>query len=212
MALHIFFDNSNIWGGAQAVRNITEPGVPWPALRIYYRNLFALIENGRAVSTRILAGSVPPSCAALWEYARDHGYNTDLLHRVERDDGSIGEQGVDEVLHLKIANAILDHAAPQTLVVATGDGKLSEFGTGFPTQIERALKHGWDAELWSWGLTLKENRYRKLETESKGRFKIKLLDVHYRSLTFVKGGQYYERDAAGTKSYYTVPERVVENL
>lgn len=212
MAIHVFFDNSNIWGGAQAVRNLTEPGVPWPALRIYYRNLFALIERGRDTATRELAGSVPPSCEALWEYARDHGYNTDLLRRVERDDGSIGEQGVDEVLHMKIANAILDYPAPQTLVVATGDGKLSEFGTGFPTQIERALKHGWDAELWSWGLTLREGKYRKLESDSAGRFRVNLLDPHYRSLTFVKSGQYYERDAAGNKSYFTVPDRIVESL
>lgn len=34
MSIHVFFDNSNIWGGAQAVRNLTEPGVPWPALHL----------------------------------------------------------------------------------------------------------------------------------------------------------------------------------
>lgn len=212
MSIHVFFDNSNVWGGAQAVRNLTEPGVPWPALRVYYRNLFTLIEGGRTVISKVLAGSVPPSCEPLWQYARDHGYSTDLLRRVERDDGSIGEQGVDEVLHMKIANAILDHRAPQTLVVATGDGRLSEFGTGFPTQIERALEHGWDAELWSWGLNLNQRRYSEFQTAWPGKFTIKFLDPHYRSLTFVKGGQYYERDATGAKSYFNVPERVVESL
>lgn len=212
MPIHVFFDNSNIWGGAQAVRSVTEPGVPWQALRIYYKNLFALIEGGRPAATKVLAGSMPPSCDALWEYARENGYNTDLLHRVERDDGSIGEQGVDEILHMKIANAILDHASPQTVVVATGDGKLSEFGTGFPTQIERALRHGWDAELWAWGQSLNAKRYGDLETKSGGKFKVKVLDPRYRSLTFVKGGQYYERDASGVTHQFAVPERIVEKL
>lgn len=87
MSIHVFFDNSNIWGGAQNVRNITEPGVPWPALRIYYKNLFKLIEDGREAKTKVLAGSVPPSCAALWEYAKAEGYDTALLKRVEKDDG-----------------------------------------------------------------------------------------------------------------------------
>lgn len=212
MSIHVFFDNSNIWGGAQSVRNLTEPGVPWPALRIYYRNLFALIEGGRPAATKVLAGSVPPSCKALWEYARAHGYDTDLLQRIERDDGSICEQGVDEVLHMKIANAVLDYSAPQTLVVATGDGKLSDFGTGFPSQIERALRHGWQAKLWSWGMTLNEKRYKKIEDDSGGKFTIKMLDRYYRSLTFVQGGEYYERDASGQKRCFVVPARVVEAL
>jgi len=212
MAIHVFFDNSNIWGGAQAVRDITEPDVPWAALRLYYRNLFMLIEGARQTATKVLAGSVPPSCQALWDYARDQGYDTNLLRRVERDDGSICEQGVDEILHMKIANAILDHTPPQTLVVATGDGRVSEFGTGFPTQIERALNHGWEAELWSWALVLREQRYRQLEVTSGGKFTIKMLDPHYRSVTFVKSGRYYKKDATGNKRYFDVPERIVERL
>lgn len=211
--IHVFFDNSNIWGGAQAVRNMTEPGVPWPALRIYYKNLFTLIEGGREAITKVLGGSVPPACNALWEYAREHGYDTNLLRRVAKDDGSIVEQGVDEVLHMKIANAILDNQPPQTLVVATGDGHYSEFGTGFPSQIERALKHGWNAELWSWGLSLNEKKYQRLVDEWSGKFCVKHLDAHYLSLTFVKGGEYYEKDAlSGEKSYFTLRERRVEPL
>jgi hypothetical protein len=212
MAIHVFFDNSNMWGGAQAVRSQIEPGVPWPALRIYYRNLFDRIEGGRTADTRILAGSVPPSCDSLWEFARDRGYRTDLLHRVQRDDGSIGEQGVDEVLHLKIANVLLDFAPPQTLVVATGDGRISEFGTGFSTQIERALRIGWDVELWSWGQSLNERRYRQIEANSGGKMTIHLLDPDYPSVTFVKGGEYFIQDPSGTRTPVTVAARVVQPL
>ena len=212
MTIHVFFDNSNIWGGAQAVRNITEPGVPWSALRLHFANLFTLIEGGRSASNAVLAGSVPPSCESLWEYAREQGYDTDLLRRVEKEDGSIGEQGVDEILHMKIANAIIDFDPPQTLVVATGDGRVSEFGTGFVTQIRRALGKGWNVEVWSWGETLNERKYHALRDEFTGRLIIKYLDPHYRSVTFVRGGEYYEKDAQGQKSYFTVPPRRAEPL
>jgi hypothetical protein len=61
------------------------------------------------------------------------------------------------MLHLKIANAILDHKPPQTLVMVSGDGKVSKWDTSFPGQAERALRAGWTAEVWSWadGLTKK---------------------------------------------------------
>lgn len=212
MPIHVFFDNSNIWGGAQAVRNITEPGVPWTALRLHFENLFTLIEGGRETSNAVLAGSVPPSCESLWEYAREQGYDTNLLRRVEKEDGSIGEQGVDEILHMKIANAILDFDPPQILVVATGDGRVSEFGTGFITQIRRALKKDWDVEVWSWGETLNERKYLALRNEFPRKVTIKYLDPCHRSVTFVRGGEYFEKDAQGTKTFFTVPPRRVEPL
>lgn len=211
MSAHVFFDNSNIWLGAHSVRSVEEPTVPHHALRIYYRNLFAKLEGDRTVETRILAGSVPPSCETLWAFARNHGYQTDLLHRVQRDDGSVGEQGVDEILHLKIANALLDFSPPQTLVVATGDGSVSEFGTGFRTQIERALKIGWDVELWTWEKSM-NGRYRQIEANSAGKMTIHYLDPDYRSITFVKGGQYTNQDSSGTPTIVTVADRVVHPL
>ena len=105
MARHVFIDNSNIYGGAQRAAPTLEPGVVWPAVRVYFRNLVQLIERGGGVATRVLAGSVPPGSEDLWEHARRLGYNTDILRRVASDDGRLVEQAVDEVLLLKIANA-----------------------------------------------------------------------------------------------------------
>jgi hypothetical protein len=93
---------------------------------------------------------VPPGNDHLWNHARQAGYDTDLLKKVEKDDGRLGEQGVDELLHLKIANVLLDHEPPQTLVLVTGDAKASDYGTSFLGQTERALKRGWDVHVWSW--------------------------------------------------------------
>jgi hypothetical protein len=149
MARHVFVDNSNIYGGAQRAAKIIEPTAHWLSIRVYYRNFFKLIE-GEGVATRVLGGSVPPGADALWQTARDLGYNTDLLRRVEQDDGRLTEQAVDEVLHLKMLTTVCDHEGPQTLVIASGDGALSTWGSSFPAQAERALKKGWDVKVWSW--------------------------------------------------------------
>jgi hypothetical protein len=188
MARHVFVDNSNIYGGAQRAAETLEPGSLWMSIRLYYKNLFKLIE-GDGVATRVLAGSVPPGNETLWQTARDLGYNTDLLHRVERDDGRLTEQAVDEMLHLKMANALLDHEPPQTLVIASGDGRDTEAATSFPGQAERALKRGWNVEVWSWGEQLTK-KYDRLCRAYSGRVTVKKLDPYYNSVTFVKAGTY----------------------
>lgn len=84
------------------------------------------------------------------------------------------EQGVDEILHLKILQAInardnrvkyhpiegveQDHQENKerqegrgTIVLATGDAKGGQFNRdGFVGAVREALKRGWNVELWSW--------------------------------------------------------------
>ena len=189
MDSHIFIDNSNIFGGAQRAAATHEPEAVWMAVRLYYRNFFQLLERETNPVTKVLAGSVPPGNEVLWEHARRYGYNTDLLHRIERDDGRLVEQGVDEIAHLKIANVLLDHEPPQTLVLVTGDGNDSDFGTSFTKQAERALKRGWDVHVWSWADQL-SGKFARLSSIGSGNLVVNQLDNHYRSITFVQGGTY----------------------
>jgi len=72
MAVHIFFDNSNVISGARHARADLEPYAYEYAIRFHFENLFSLIQDGRNIETKILAGSVPPSCDALWAYAEKH--------------------------------------------------------------------------------------------------------------------------------------------
>ena len=211
MALHIFWDSSNIWGGAQHVRELCEPDVPWCALRVYFRNLHDLVTQRREVDTKVLAGSVPPECENLWDYARELGFDTDLLRRVELFDGRHKEQGVDEILHLKMGNVILDHQLPQTMAILSGDGSVSEYGTSFPGQAKRALQNGWDVEIYSWSPGLSP-AFHPLSNDFSNRVTIIELDPHYQKLTFIKGGEYYRMDDDGKKIYFTVPDRVVTSL
>lgn len=206
---HVFFDNSNIFGGAQREAERLESSLPWPAIRIYYRNLFRLIEGRGEVQTKVLTGSVPPGNDTLWQTARDLGYDTNLLRRVNADDGRLVEQGVDEMLHLKIANTILDNARSrqsQCLVIASGDGNISEFNTSFPLQAERALKMGWDVEIWSWSLQM-TSRYAAIAATYPRKVHLNSLDPYYGSVTFVKGGGYRFQGEA-----IHVEERVVAPL
>jgi hypothetical protein len=186
---HIFIDNSNIFWGAQRAAAVHEPEAVYCAVRLYYRNFFSILEHGVSPITRMLAGSIPPGNEDLWEFARRGGYNTDLLNKVEYDDGHLGEQGVDEMLHLKIANALLDYDPPQVLVLATGDGGDGDFNTSFTKQIERALKRGWKVVIWSWKEQL-SGRLLSLVSRSNGMLSISYLDWHYRSVVFIKEGAY----------------------
>ena len=61
-----------------------------------------------------------------------------------------GEQGVDELLHLKILQSAMDTARPATLVLATGDAATAQYSDGFKKNIERVLAHGWNIELYGW--------------------------------------------------------------
>lgn len=64
------------------------------------------------------------------------------------------EQGVDELLQLKLHQAIADVDVPRpgaTIVLATGDGNVGQFSDqGFLGPVRIALKKGWRVELYAW--------------------------------------------------------------
>ena len=57
------------------------------------------------------------------------------------------EQGVDEILHLKIAQSLIDTEVPSTIVLASGDAAEAEFSDGFLKMLERGLQRGWRVEV-----------------------------------------------------------------
>ena len=66
------------------------------------------------------------------------------------------EQGVDEILHLKLLQALNSKPAPaprgSTIVLATGDARGGQFNRdGFVGGVREALNRGWGVELWSFG-------------------------------------------------------------
>ncbi|NHO40416.1 NYN domain-containing protein [Acetobacter ghanensis] len=186
---HIFLDNSNIFGGAQRAAREVE-GAPWQSVRVDYQHLFAVIRRRRtSLGYSMLAGSVPPGNDALWTAAQVAGFDTTLLKRVESDDGRLVEQGVDEVIHLKIGNILLDEDTPGTLVILTGDGAITEQGSSFTKQVERAAKRQWNVEIWSWRSQLSP-KLRDMRLKYPDHVTVYFLDEWYWGLIFIKSGTY----------------------
>ncbi|KAF9733320.1 hypothetical protein PMIN02_008585 [Paraphaeosphaeria minitans] len=93
------------------------------------------------------------------------------------------EQGVDEILHLKMCQSVLDIEVPTTMVLATGDGNAAEHSDGFLANVERALKKGWRVELVSWKQQMSAGyRNRKFRAKWGEQFRIVELDDYLGSL------------------------------
>ncbi len=90
------------------------------------------------------------------------------------------EQGVDELLQLKLHQAIVavDVVPPGgTIVLATGDGNVGQFNEdGFLGCVRTALKKGWRVELYAWEGGLSRTWMRELGENEQ--FKIYMLDAY----------------------------------
>jgi hypothetical protein len=73
---------------------------------------------------------------------------------------------VDEILHLKILESLVDTDEPATIVLATGDAAEAEFSGGFMKMVERALQRGWNVELVSFS-QVTSFAYRRKEFRAK---------------------------------------------
>lgn len=93
------------------------------------------------------------------------------------------EQGVDEIIHLKMMESIVDVEEPTTIVLATGDAAQAEYSQGFLRMAERALKKGWRIELVSWSKNISQ-LYKKaaFRNEWGDRFKVIELDDYAEEL------------------------------
>ncbi|OQN99727.1 hypothetical protein B0A48_14497 [Cryoendolithus antarcticus] len=93
------------------------------------------------------------------------------------------EQGVDEILHLKILESIVDTEVPSTMVLATGDAAQAEYSQGFMAMAERALKKGWKVEVVSWSKNVSQMYLRREFRERWGEaFKVVWLDEYAEEL------------------------------
>lgn len=189
-----------------------EPHMPRYLIRVYWRNLYQMVLKNRTALTKEMAGSVPPQAADLWAYAEQMGFNTTLLQRVENGFGILREQTVDEMLHLRIANTILRCRNPETIVLLSGDGRVSKTGTSFPEQLRFALERDWNVEVYSWRVSYNSIRYGQLKTEFPNQVQVCLLDDYYYSLTFVRDGTKFDIDSTGQRVEFNIAGRVVQPL
>ncbi|KAI9822147.1 MAG: hypothetical protein M1832_003150 [Thelocarpon impressellum] len=206
--IHVFVDSSNITIGffetLKRARGIPESARPKRA-PMSFHSLAMVLERGRPAGKRVLVGSKPRT--AEMEEAEACGYKTSVLDRVRKareptptkrryhksgnatsgpSSGSesagpqkLVEQAVDEVLHLKMLESIVDADEPATMVLASGDAAEAEYSEGFMKMVDRALRKGWNVELVSFRQNI-SYAYRKKEFREKwkGQFKIIELDPY----------------------------------
>lgn len=89
----------------------------------------------------------------------------------------VAEQGVDEILQMKLLESLVDTRKPSTIVLASGDAAEAEYSGGFMKSVLRALNRGWKVELVAWSTGLShEYSSREFLQRWKGRFEVILLN------------------------------------
>ncbi|KAL8713889.1 MAG: hypothetical protein Q9220_002035 [cf. Caloplaca sp. 1 TL-2023] len=86
------------------------------------------------------------------------------------------EQAVDEILHLKILESVVDATSPSTMVLATGDAAEAEYSSGFLRMVERALEKGWKVELVSFRKNT-SNMYKRREWRGRWGAKFEIVEL-----------------------------------
>lgn len=178
-----------------------------------FEHLAFVLERGRKIAKRRLAGSVRQAhqMNSLPSHIREaqlYGYDTKILHQVTKLDlgrsfhnspytsadethsgvlcprTKLGEQGVDEALHLSMQDSILDaHGDPGVMVLATGDAKPAEYSDGFAHYALKALRHGWHVEVVSWRKCLSgEWKKSPFKDQYAQQFRIILLDDFFNEI------------------------------
>ncbi|KIW43024.1 uncharacterized protein PV06_04173 [Exophiala oligosperma] len=196
IGIHVFIDMSNISIGFHDCLKVARGMPRDTRLKrvpLSFHNFSLVLERGRPAAKRVLVGS--DKYAAIAQ-AKSIGYETNILERVHKakeltprqrryqsgetsgseTNNSLSvpthapekwvEQAVDEILHLKILESLIDAEKPSTIVLATGDAAEAEYSGGFLRMVERALEKGWSVELVSFRLNTsslykrKEFRYK----------------------------------------------------
>ena len=170
-----------------------------------FHNLSLILERGRPIAKRVLVGSDKFEFIQEAKSIGYETNILDRVHKAKEltprqkrflvnGNGTSGqssgsettathapekwvEQGVDEVLHLKILESLVDAKEPSTIVLATGDAAEAEYSAGFLRMVERALEKGWKVEVVSFRRNISGAYRRKaFTTKWAGGFRIIELD------------------------------------
>lgn len=185
---YIFIDISNITIGFYnyIIHNYKKYKICNP--KIDYNNLFKIIEKEKNIKKKIIIGSKNTKKykkeKTYKKIFEELGYESYFLERVNNK-----EKGVDDLLHNKIMEILL-YEVPGTLIIASGDGKSSDYGdNSFYKLCVQALKLRWNVMLVSWKYQLNKNYIIGSEicnllkdVDIKKKFKILYLDNYVEKL------------------------------
>ena len=110
------------------------------------------------------------------ELSAGSGSETGTAGGVTHADKKWVEQAVDEILHLKMMESIVDCSEPGTMILASGDAAEAEYSGGFLKMVERALVNGWKVEVACFRVNT-SGAYRRKEFREKWAKKFKLVEL-----------------------------------
>ena len=145
-AVHIFWDNSNIFHGAQHVAEDREGFQARRLVRLHFDHLLTLAAAARPVAQAVCVGSTAPGLEKAWNRLKAQGI--EVICR-ERGAQTGTEQGVDETLQSAMLRVGYDEP-PGVAVLLTGDGAGSKTGRGFTEDLKGLASLGWGIEVLSW--------------------------------------------------------------
>ncbi|MCJ1381912.1 hypothetical protein MMC17_005024 [Xylographa soralifera] len=112
----------------------------------YETNILDRVHKAKPLTASQKRYLQPPDPFTTNPYSgQSSGSDTNATHGPEK----WVEQAVDEILHLKILESVVDAPTPSTIVLATGDAAEAEYSGGFLKMVERALTKGWRVEVVS---------------------------------------------------------------
>lgn len=178
----VYWDNSNIFVGAQNIAEEREEGPNARyRVRIHFTNLLGLAHADRSMEKAYAAGSVQPELRQLWNRIENQGVSVSLFDRggIDRPEQDVP----DKFLQLRMLEDALDYNGyPGIVVLLTGDGAGYLEGRGFHSTLERMHKRGWKIEILSWASSC--NPRMKQWAQDNGIFVA--LDDFYESITFLE--------------------------
>lgn len=183
--VYIFWDNSNIFVGAQQVASERDNVLDARFLRLQFENLYRLASMGRPVVNTFVVGSIPPDLKIWARLQKATGATIELL---ERGESSGTEQGVDASLQVAMLRTLHDERDPCVAVLLTGDGRGYEDGVGFHADLARMHRSGWGIEVLSWDHSC--NAGLKAWARTVGAYVP--LNAYYKQITFIEGGRMSE--------------------
>ncbi|KJZ76201.1 hypothetical protein HIM_04283 [Hirsutella minnesotensis 3608] len=203
--IHVFLDMSNINISFQEtlrVRySVDEEArfVPLPSLDLKF--LTEILTRGRRVVALNAGCSVPPGKPEprYVQELRGCGFHVDLRERkqiVTAPNNSLRRQAtvatsssdeqtvvryvedlVDETLHTRIAESVMEYFEQQgTIVLATGDAQPAKYSDGFFSYAERALRMGWHVEIVSWKRSL-SSFWRRSDWKARWGNRFRIIDL-----------------------------------
>ena len=175
--VHIFVDNSNIFGGGQEVPDNTQPsGYRLDrSVRVLCRKLHDVVTLERTAAQKVVFGSVSQGTMArlaggsVFKSWEKEGYKSCVCAR--NDDNKEGYAGgskgsiVDDALIAQMYTTIMTYKNEngwngRTLVMCTGDGNPNhgdEHSPSFFKVVQHAIECGWRVEVWAWKKTCSPN-------------------------------------------------------